>query len=88
MQINIKLIEFLQNIGLIPSPRDHMPKNILLMLTKSVFENIKRGINWALSKTPSIQVLHQQIFFWGGVLVCADSADAGGVGGPKLWKTC
>ena len=55
-----------------------MPQNILLMLTKSVFENIKRGINWASSKSRSIQVLRQQIWGGWGVLVCADSADAGG----------
>ena len=40
----------------------------------------------SLSKSPSIQVLHQQIRRGWGVLVCGDSADAGG--GPKLWKTC
>ena len=36
----------------------------------------------------SIQILYQQISVDGGVFVCADSADAWGVGGPKLWKTC
>ena len=39
---------------------------------------------WSSNKSPSIQVLHQQITRGGmGVLVCADIADAGG-GGPKL----
>ena len=42
-----------------------------------MFENIKRVIKWSLSKSPSIQVLHQKIRE--GVLVCADSANAGGV---------
>ena len=63
-----------------------MPQNILLMLTKSVFENIKRGINWASSKSRSIQVLRQQIWGGLGVLVCADSADAGGGGGSKIME--
>ena len=35
-------------------------------LTKSAFENIKRGINWSSSKLPSIQVLCQQIRGSGG----------------------
>ena len=49
------------------------------MVTKSMFENIKRGKKWSSSKSPSIQVLHQQIRGGGGsgVLDFADSANAG-----------
>ena len=34
---------------------------IFLILTKSMFKNIKRGIKWSSSKSSYIQVLHQQI---------------------------
>ena len=57
-----------------------MPQKIFLISTKSMFENIKYGIKRSSSKSPSIQVLRQQIRE-GEVLVCADSAHAGGEGG-------
>ena len=50
---------------------------IFLILTKSVFKNIKRNIKWSSSKSSYIQVLLQSVLIaltWGG--------------GPKLWKTC
>ena len=50
IQIIINLVEFFQNLGLIPTQREQMPQKVLLMLTKSVFENIKCGINWSSSK--------------------------------------
>ena len=84
IKIIIKLIEFFLNSGLIPSQKDQMPQKIFPMLTKIMFENIKREIKLLFSMSTSIQVLHQQIRGV-GVYVSADSADAGG--GPILWKT-
>ena len=80
MQIIIKLKEFFLNPGLIPSQRDQMPQKFFPLLTKSMFENLKRGIKLSLIMSTSIQVLHQQIM-GGEVSVFAYSADAGG----KLW---
>ena len=54
------------------------------MLIKSRLENIKCGMKLLSSKSPSIQALHQRIRGGDGVLVCADSADAEGVGGSKI----
>ena len=65
-------IEFSLNNELM---REQMSQKIILMLIKIVFEDIKRGISLASSKSPFIQVLHQQIMGGWGVLVCADSAD-------------
>ena len=42
-QTIIRLIEFFLNHGLIPSQKDQMHQKIVIMLTKSIFENIKRG---------------------------------------------
>ena len=46
--------------------RDQMPQEIFLNLTKSMFENIKCGIKWSSSKSPSIQLSCQKIKGWGG----------------------
>ena len=59
--IIIKLIEFFLNPGKITSKKDQMHQKFFLMLTNSMFENIKRGKKWSLSKSPSIQVLHADI---------------------------
>ena len=76
IQIIINLIEFFLNPGKIPSQKDQMHQKIFIMLTKSMFENGKRGKKYLSSKLPSIQVLHQQIKGGWGFLVFADSADA------------
>ena len=47
--IIIKLIEFFLVPGIIPSQKYRMHKKIFLMLTKSIFENIKRGKKWSSS---------------------------------------
>ena len=39
---------------------------IFLILTKSVFKNVKRGVKWSTSKSSYIQVLPQQITGCGG----------------------
>ena len=39
------------------------------MLTIRLFKNLKRGIKWSLSKSSSIQVLHQQIRGGGSMYV-------------------
>ena len=66
IKIIIKLIEFFLNSGLIPSQKDQMPQKIFPMLTKIMFENIKRDIKLLFSMSTSIQVLHQQIRGGGG----------------------
>ena len=67
IKIIIKLIEFFLNSGLIPSQKDQMPQKIFPMLTKIMFENIKRDIKLSSSMSTSIKVLHQQI---GGEGLC------------------
>ena len=78
IQIIIKLIEFFLNPGLIPSQRDQMHQKVFLLLTKSMFENIKRGIKWRQAGRLLFKYYISELGW--GVLVCADNADAGGRG--------
>ena len=54
IKIIIKLIEFFLNSGLIPSQKDQMPQKIFPMLTKIMFENIKREIKLLFSMSTPI----------------------------------
>ena len=50
-----------------------------------MFENIKHGIK---NGRQASRILFKYYISKLGGLGGPDSADAGGVGGPKLWKTC
>ena len=85
IKIIIKLIEFFLNSGLIPSQKDQMPQKIFPMLTKIMFENIKRDIKLLSSMSTSIPVLHQQIR-GGGSMSLLIALTQGGVEGLNCGK--
>ena len=58
------------NSGPIPLQRDQMFKKIFIMLLKSIFENIKSGINGCQASHP---LLKYYVSKFGGVFFCADS---------------
>ena len=49
-----------------------------------MFENLKCGMKWLSSKSPSIQVLHQQIRGGWGVLDCAAEVQIVSEAGKEL----
>ena len=69
--IIIKLIEFFLIPGIIPSQKFKMHQKIFLILTKSMFKNIKHGIKWSSSKSPFIQVLRLrlQVFIFEAITI-------------------
>ena len=74
LQIIIKLIDFFLDPRLIPSKRDQMHQKVFLLLTKSIFENIKCGIKWRQAG-PLLFKYYISKLRGVGVLVCADSPD-------------
>ena len=85
IKIIIKLIEFFLNSGLIPSQKDQMPQKIFPMLTKIMFENIKREIKLLFSMSTSIQVIHQQIRGgFGSMSLLIALTQGAGSGGSKI----
>ena len=62
------------------------PQNIFLTIIEK-YILIIWNISWkSSSNSPSVQVLRQQIRGGWGVKACADTADAGGGGGSKIWE--
>ena len=83
LEVINKLMNFFLNHALISL---NTPQNIFLTIIEK-YILIIWNISWkSSSNSPSVQVLRQQIRGGWGVKACADTADAGGGGGSKIWE--